>query len=125
SATAAAPVRLARQFEPAAIDTAAMPVRVEKWIDRGRTFYRIVGIIWGGSKPTNTLSIRFKSGGPWARVDDCPLPSSTLTWSLWSHAWRPESTGRYQIVLRIDDPTIRTRRLDLFFYVREVVIDDV
>ena len=102
-----------------------MPVRVEKWTESGRPFYRIVGIIWGGSKPTNALSIRFRSSGAWTRVDDCPLPASTLTWSLWSHTWRPTEPGRYQIVLRVDDPTIRTRRLDLFFYVREVQVEDV
>ena len=91
----------------------------------GRLAYRITGIIWGGSKPTNALSIRFKSGQPWTPVDDCPLPASTLTWSLWSHTWRPDAPGRYQIVLRVDDPSIRTRRLDLFFYVREIEIDEV
>jgi DMSO/TMAO reductase YedYZ molybdopterin-dependent catalytic subunit len=119
------PALLARDFIPAVIDTAAMPVRVEKWIAGGRAEYRITGIIWGGSKPTNALSIRFKSGTPWVRVDDCPLPQSTLTWSLWTHTWRPAEPGRYQIVLRVDDPTIRTRRLDVFFYVREIQIDDV
>jgi len=115
----------ARDFIPAVIDTAAMPIRVEKWIANGRPEYRITGIIWGGSKPTNALSIRFKSGGSWTRVDDCPLPASVLTWSLWSHTWRPTEPGRYQIVLRVDDPAIRTRRLDIFFYVREIQIDDV
>ena len=116
---------LARDFLPAVIDTAAMPVRVEKWVADGRLFYRIAGIIWGGAKPTNALSIRFKSGAPWVKVDDCPLPESTLTWSLWSHTWRPPSRGRYQIVLRVDDASIRTRRLDLFFYVREIDIDEI
>jgi len=116
---------LARDFIPATIDTAAMPVRVEKWIAGGRAEYRIVGIVWGGSTPTNALSIRFRSGGPWTRVDDCPLPQSTLTWSLWTHTWRPAEPGRYEIVLRVDDPAIRTRRLDVFFYVREIVINDV
>jgi len=116
---------LARDFEPAVIDTAAMPVRVEKWTDGGRVFYRVVGIIWGGAKPTDALSIRFKSGTPWVRVEHCPLPASTLTWSLWSHTWRPEAPGRYQIVLKVDDPTIRTRRLDIFFYVREINIDEI
>ena len=116
---------LARDFIPAVIDTAAMPVRVEKWFAAGRLEYRITGIIWGGARPVNALSIRFKSTLPWIRVDDCPLPASTLTWSAWSHTWRPESPGRHQIVLRIDDPAIRTRRLDLFFYVREIVIDEV
>jgi len=114
----------AREFQPAAIDTAAMPIRVEQWTDGGRVFYKVVGIVWGGSKPTNALSIRFRSGGPWTRVEDCPLPASTLTWSLWTHTWRPTEPGRYQIVLRVDEPSIRTRRLDLFFYVREVEIDE-
>jgi DMSO/TMAO reductase YedYZ molybdopterin-dependent catalytic subunit len=115
----------ARDFLPAVIDTAAMPVRVEKWTEGGRLFYRVVGIIWGGSKPTNALSIRFKSGTPWVRVEHCPRPESTLTWSLWSHTWRPAAPGRYQIVLKIDDPSIRTRRLDIFFYVREIDIEEI
>jgi DMSO/TMAO reductase YedYZ molybdopterin-dependent catalytic subunit len=116
---------LARDFIPAIIDTAAMPIRVEKWSIDGRPAYRVTGIIWGGSKPTNALSIRFRSGLPWVPVDDCPLPASTLTWSLWSHVWRPDAPGRYQIVLRVDDSSIRTRRLDLFFYVREIQIDEI
>jgi DMSO/TMAO reductase YedYZ molybdopterin-dependent catalytic subunit len=120
-----AEARIARDFVPAIIDTAAMPVRAEKWLIDGRLAYRLTGIIWGGAKPTNALSIRFKTNEPWVRVDDCPLPASTLTWSFWSHTWRPAAPGRYQIVLKIDDPTIRTRRLDLFFYVREVVIDEI
>jgi DMSO/TMAO reductase YedYZ molybdopterin-dependent catalytic subunit len=116
---------LARDFVPAVIDTAAMPVRVEKWAGGGRLAYRVVGIIWGGAKPTNALSIRFRYDQPWIRVDDCPMPPTTLTWSLWSHVWRPEAPGRYQIVLRVDDSAMRTRRLDIFFYVREIRIDDI
>ena len=117
--------RLAREFAPASIDTAAMPVRVEKWVVNSRPEYRITGIIWGGATPTNALSIRFRSGGPWTKVDNCPLPQSTLSWSLWTHTWRPTEPGRYQIVLRVDDRSIRTRRLDVFFYVREIHIDEV
>ena len=117
--------KLAREFVPATIDTAAMPVRVEKWRADGRLEYRITGIIWGGTTPTSALSIRFKSGGPWTRVEHCPLPASTFTWSLWTHTWRPDAPGRYEIVLRVDDPSIRTRRLDLFFYVREITVDEV
>jgi len=121
----AAGATLAKDFTPAVIDTAAMPVRVEKWIANGRAEYRIAGIIWGGATPANALSIRFRSGQAWTRVDTCPLPASTQTWSLWSHTWRPSEPGRYQIVLRVDDPAIRTRRLDIFFYVREIQIDEV
>jgi DMSO/TMAO reductase YedYZ molybdopterin-dependent catalytic subunit len=116
---------LARDFVPAVIDTAAMPVRVEKWAIDGRLAYRVVGIIWGGAKPTGALSIRFRSNQRWIPVDSCPMPSTTLMWSLWSHVWRPDAPGRYQIVLRVDDPTIRTRRLEVFFYVREIQIDEI
>jgi DMSO/TMAO reductase YedYZ molybdopterin-dependent catalytic subunit len=119
------PPQLARDFIPAVIDTAAMPVRVEKWTVDGKTQYRVLGIIWGGTKPTNALSIRFRSGEPWVKVDDCPLPKTMDTWSLWTHTWKPAETGRYQVVLRVDDPSIRTRRLDVFFYTREVQIDDI
>lgn len=114
----------AADYEPPVIDTAAIPVRVEKWTVNGRVEYRIAGIIWGGTKPTNALSIRFKVNAPWTKVDNCPLPASTLTWSTWTHTWRPDAPGRYEIVLRVDDPSIRTRRLDLFYYVRAIEITE-
>lgn len=115
----------ARDYEPAAIDAAAMPVRVEKWTDGQRIFYRVAGIVWGGATPTNALAIRFRSSEPWTRVEHCPLPASTDAWTIWTHTWRPAAPGRYDIVLRVDDPSIRTRRLDIFFYTRAVVIDEV
>jgi DMSO/TMAO reductase YedYZ molybdopterin-dependent catalytic subunit len=116
---------LARDYDPAVIDAAAMPVRVEKWTRDGRIGYRVIGILWGGSKPTNALAIRFKSGTAWMPVDDCPLPASTTSWTVWSHWWQPETAGRYDIVLKITDPAVRTRRLDIFFYTRTVNIQDV
>lgn len=116
---------LARDFEPAVIDLAATPIRVEQWIVNGRLTYRVIGIMWGGAKPTSALTIRFKYNQPFVPVDQVALPTSTATWSLWSHSWRPESPGRYQVVLRASDPTIRTRRLDIFWYTRDVEIDEV
>jgi DMSO/TMAO reductase YedYZ molybdopterin-dependent catalytic subunit len=116
---------LAREFVPATIDLAATPVRVEQWLARGRVVYRVVGVMWGGQTPTNRLQIRFRHTQPWADVEDCALPDSTRTWSLWSQLWQPGAPGRYQIVLRASDPTIRMRRLDAFFYTREVEIDRV
>jgi DMSO/TMAO reductase YedYZ molybdopterin-dependent catalytic subunit len=115
----------ARDYKPATQDVAATAVRVEKWIVRGRPLYRVVGIVWGGTRPTNRLQIRFRPGEPWTAVESCPLPASTRTWSLWSHTWRPASPGAYQIALRVNEPGIRTNRLDLYFYVREVRIDEV
>jgi hypothetical protein len=115
---------LAREYTPAVIDTAAVPVRIEKWNTDGHVFYRVIGIVWGGSKPTNALAIRFRPNDAWVPVEDCPLPATTRTWSLWTHTWRPSEPGRYQIVLKVTDPEIRTRRLDLFYYVRDVVIEN-
>jgi DMSO/TMAO reductase YedYZ molybdopterin-dependent catalytic subunit len=116
---------VAREYTPAVIDAAAMPVRVEKWRTAERVIYRIVGVLWGGSKPTNALQIRFKTNQPWTAVDDCPMPPASTNWALWSHVWRPEAPGQYEIVLRVNDPAVRTRRLDIFFYTREVEIDQV
>jgi len=116
---------LARDFQPAVIDLAATPVRVEKWSIEGRLAYRVVGVMWGGSKPTDALEIRFHPDEPFVPVSHCPKPENTRTWSLWWHLWRPPSPRRYDIVLRVSDPTIRTRRLDLFYYTREVVVNDV
>jgi DMSO/TMAO reductase YedYZ molybdopterin-dependent catalytic subunit len=127
--------RLAREFEPPAIDLAAMPVRVEQWRSGGRLVYRIVGVRWGGSgsgsggtaKASSCgLTIRFKHTDPFVPLDRCdPPPASGTSWSLWSHLWRPDLPGRYQIVLGSIDPTVRTRRLDLRYYTRDVQIDEI
>ena len=119
---------LAREFTPAVIDTAAMPVRVEKWTAGGRIVHRVVGLQWGGSRPGgagNTLQIRFKTNQPWVAVDDAPAPAAPANWTIWSHLWRPEAAGRYEIVLRVNDPAVRTRRLDIFFYTRGVTVEEV
>jgi DMSO/TMAO reductase YedYZ molybdopterin-dependent catalytic subunit len=116
---------IAREFQPAVVDLAAMPIRVEQWIDGERVFYRVIGICWGGSTPTRDLRIRFRANEAWKPVEHSPAPASTTTWSVWSHTWRPEFPGRYQIVLSVGDRTIRTRRLDYFYYTREVEIDRV
>jgi DMSO/TMAO reductase YedYZ molybdopterin-dependent catalytic subunit len=117
--------KLARDYRPAAIELAATPIRVEKWIGEGRVFYRVVGIRWGGSTPTSRLTIRFRHNEPFVPVEDSPMPDSMTTWSLWSHTWRPASPGRYQIALAAGDRSIPARRLDIFYYTREVEIDEV
>ena len=113
---------LARDFAPATVDHAAFPVRVEQWSAGGRSSYRIVGILWGGDKPRNDLEIRFAADLPFVPVSDCLLPRSTSTWALWTHEWRPEAPGTYEITLRIADRSVRTRRLDAGFYRRQVTI---
>jgi len=114
---------LAKDYRPALIDQAAMPIRVEQWQVDGAIVYRVVGIMWGGSTITTALSIRFGARQPYEPVTVCPVPSTNTTWSLWTHAWRPTAQGRHEIVLQVDDPAVLTRRLDLYYYTREVWIE--
>lgn len=116
--------RLARAFAPAMMDLAALPVRIEKWVVGNRLGYRVIGIVWGGTRVPERLRIRFRGSEPFNTFTVCPAPASPLTWGLWSYAWRPESTGLYQIVLKPDED-VPARRLDLYFYVRGVRIDEV
>lgn len=116
---------LARDYEPPAIDTAAMPVRVEQWRVDGALEYRIVGIVWGGTRPVDRLLLRLGSRDRGTPVVVCPAPATTHTWALWTHRWRPTEPGYYDITLRADDAAIRTRRLDLSFYIRRVKIDEI
>lgn len=116
---------LARDFAPPAIDTAAMPIRVEQRRVNGATEYRIVGIVWGGDRPVDQLVLRTSSRDRGTPVRVCPTPASSLTWSLWTHRWRPTEPGFYDISLRTADASIRTRRLDLSFYIRRVKVDEI
>ena len=116
---------LARDYEAPAIDTAAMPVRVEQWRVGGALEYRIVGIVWGGPRPVDRLVLRVGSRDRGTPVTVCPTPATHHTWALWTHRWRPTEPGYYDLTLRADDLAIRTRRLDLSFYIRRVKIDEV
>jgi len=115
---------LARDYAPAAIQQAAMPVRVEKWKVSGKLRYRIVGILWGGSKPTDKLEISFGDDA-WEPVSVCPAVTSNQTWSLWEHAWEPRKTGPTSITLRVNDATVPQIRLDQRWYLRQVAVDEV
>ena len=116
---------LARDYEAPAIDTAAMPVRVEQWRVDGTLEYRIVGIVWGGARPVDRLFLRIGSRDRGTPVTVCPAPPTHQTWALWTHRWRPTEPGYYDITLRAEDPAIRTRRLDLSFYIRRVKVDEI
>jgi DMSO/TMAO reductase YedYZ molybdopterin-dependent catalytic subunit len=116
---------VARDYEPPVIDLAATPIRVEKRRVGGRLEYRIVGIVWGGDRVVDRLTIRFKAGEPPVPFPLCPAPKTHVMWSLWEYRWRPAEPGIYHIVLGAADPAIRTRRLDISFYIRRVVIDEV
>ena len=116
--------KLAKDYGPAAIDQAAMPIRVEKWLVNGKIRYRVIGILWGGSRPIKVLEIRFNPEEDYVRVDKFSQTTNDL-WSFWSHAWTPKTTGTYMIRLRVADPEVRTRRLDSGHYVRSVEVTEV
>jgi len=116
------PRTLARDFQPATVDPAALPVRVDKLAGAGgRISYRVMGIVWGGPTPPRALGIRFNPDLPLTPVEDMGRADGR-TWALWSHRFEPPAPGRYRIELAVRDPAVRTRRLDMGFYAREIQI---
>ncbi len=116
--------QLARNYLPARIDRAAMPIRVEKWRVDGKLRYRVVGIAWGG-RGERDLEIRFTPDGAYEPVADPPPAGETASWSLWSHPFQPTVAADYAIQLRLADRTVTTRRLDRGHYLRYARIDEV
>ena len=115
---------LAKDFQPAIIDQTAMPIRVEQWLVDDKIEYRIIGILWGGQRPTDKLMIRFNSGEKYQPVESYDH-NTNKTWTLWAHTWKPLKPGSYDIQITIDDSSIRTRQLDNGYYIRAVKIDKV
>ena len=116
---------LARDYAPPEIDTAAMPIRIEQRRVDGALEYRVVGIVWGGRAVVERLVIRFGSRDAGTPVRVCAVPQAPHTWALWTHRWRPTEPGYYDITLKTADAAVRTRRLDVSFYIRRVKIDEI
>lgn len=114
--------QLASAYAPASMGQSATPVQIEKWEVDGEISYRVVGIMWGGSKVTDKLMIRFNAQEPYVPVDVCPSQSTNDTWTLWMHQWKPTETGLHNIELAVDDSSILTLRLDTGFYRRSVEV---
>ena len=114
--------RLAKDFHPASIDPAALPVRVEKLrANGGPIVYRIVGIAWGGRSPGSGLAIRLLPGRAPAPVEEI-VGAASSPWALWSHTAGPLPPGRYRIELSTTDPAARARRLEAGHYTREIEV---
>lgn len=114
--------RLARDFRPATIDPAALPVRVEKLAtSEGRISHRIVGVLWGGPPRPRGLGIRLNPEQRFTPVQEIEEDASA-PWSLWSHAVPSLAPGRYRIEMAFEDAAVQARRLDTGFYAREVLI---
>ncbi len=132
----AEPYKLAKDYTPADIQTAATPVRVEKRRTPAGIEYRIVGIVWGGTKAVDRLAIRLQpaSGKPQGTVDMstgfepftvCPTPKTHAMWSLWEYRWKPTAPGTYDIALKVADPSVPQRRLETGYYMRQVTVAEV
>jgi DMSO/TMAO reductase YedYZ molybdopterin-dependent catalytic subunit len=116
---------LARDYSAADIQTAATPIRVEKRKGPTGLDYRIIGIVWGGSRLIDQLAIRFGPDGTWNRFPICPAPATYRMWSLWEYRWKPSATGSFGLFLRVPDAAVPQRRLDSAFYSRQVRIDEI
>jgi DMSO/TMAO reductase YedYZ molybdopterin-dependent catalytic subunit len=114
---------LARDYRPAVIEQAAMPVRVEKWLVDGKITYRVHGIAWGGSRTVSGLEIRFNEAENFFPVADFKQTTND-PWSFWTHAWTPKGPGIYPIQLRVKDNSVPARRLNAGYYVRSVEITE-
>lgn len=116
---------LARDYASADIQTAAMPIRVEKRRGPNGIEYRIVGIVWGGDRPVDRLAIRFRADDTWTPFSICPAPKTQRVWSLWEYRWKPEAPGVYDIALRVPDGSVPQRRLDTGYYMRQIRLESL
>jgi len=116
--------KLAREYQAPVIDQSAMVTRVEKWRVGERIRYRVAGILWGGTAPVKRLEIRFNPEEDYISVDEFQQ-SSNDPWNFWSHSWSPAAPGTYLLRLRVAEPAMQTRRLDMGFYMREVEISEI
>ena len=115
---------LVRDFQPATVEPAALPVRVEKWIVGGKVRYRVVGIAWGGTQPIEKLQIRFNPGEEFREVARF-RQLKTDPWTVWNCEWVPSAPGDYHIRLAIAAPAVRARRLEMGLYDRTVHVSEI
>lgn len=115
---------LARDYQPAIADIAAMPTRIEKRLVGGKIKYRVMGIQWGGLVPCQALEIRFDPSEKVVPVENIRSSRSTGL-CFWSCEWSPQRTGRFTIRLRPNAPNIKARRLDSGYYDRSVEIAEI
>jgi DMSO/TMAO reductase YedYZ molybdopterin-dependent catalytic subunit len=115
---------LARDYQPAMVDIAAMPTRIEKRLAGGKIRYLITGIQWGNSAPSMGMELRFDPGETSVPVEIIP-PSHGEKWCFWTYQWNPASTGRFTIRLRLNAGKLAARKLNSGYYDRSVDIAEI
>jgi DMSO/TMAO reductase YedYZ molybdopterin-dependent catalytic subunit len=116
--------KLAKDYKPATLEVAAMPIRIEKWFIDGKIEFHIIGIQWGGSQPVASLEIQCNPTEPFVPVSNFQFTSNS-TWNFWKYIWTPSTSGRYQIRLRSKPAALPARRLLSGYYMRSVDITDL
>ena len=114
---------LAKEYQAARIDYAAMPIRIEKWFVDDRIELHVIGIQWGGSRPIEGLEIRFNQDENYVPVGDFRV-SHGDAWNFWRQLWTPQKSGRYLIRLRVKGANVVARRLEAGYYMRSVEIEE-
>ncbi len=114
---------LAKDFQPAEIDLAAMPVRVEKWEAPQGISYRVIGVKWGQSQRVRDVKLHIYPDGPTLPVTQ--YLAANDGWSLWQCNWKPTKAAQYELQLKAVNNEIRTRRLDNGYYTRSVDIHEI
>ncbi|MGB2635060.1 MAG: molybdopterin-dependent oxidoreductase [Candidatus Acidiferrum sp.] len=115
---------LAKDYRPALIDLAAMPIRIEKWFVHGKIKFCVAGIQWGGSIPIEGLEIRLNPEENFVPVEDFQ-PSANDQWRFWSHVWTPQASGKYFVRLRPQGPNVIAPRLNSGYYERIIQITNL
>jgi DMSO/TMAO reductase YedYZ molybdopterin-dependent catalytic subunit len=116
--------KLAKDYQPALVEAAAMPIRVEKWVVGEKIQYLVVGVVWGGTRAVTRLQIRFNPEEDYVAVEYLQ-PGGINTWRFWTHEWVPARPDSYHIRLRVADSGVATKRLDAGYYMRSVEIQEV
>jgi DMSO/TMAO reductase YedYZ molybdopterin-dependent catalytic subunit len=105
---------LAREFEPAIVDVAAVATRLER---RGRD-YRLSGVLWGGRSREYTLAV---SADGFRTQDVSRVRRPNVDgWASWSVPFHPPRLSELSIACRVLAPHERQRRLDEQWYLRRM-----
>ncbi len=115
---------LARDYQPAIVDIAALPTRIEKWLVSGKVRYNITGMQWGSLAPAQEMQLGFDPEGKSVPVEIIPI-SHGKKWCFWSYQWNPPSIGRFTLRLRLNAGTGAAIKLNSGYYDRFVDIAEI
>jgi DMSO/TMAO reductase YedYZ molybdopterin-dependent catalytic subunit len=116
--------KIAKEYQLAKIDCAAVPIRIEKWFVDGKIEFHVVGIQWGDARGIEGLEIQFDPEGRFLPVANFQM-SGNDSWNFWKYVWIPQEPGTYFIQLRAKGKNVTARRLESGYYTRSVEISNI